>query len=526
MAHSNWWPRRLWSLFGPTQCRNTEPYRRRSGSCGRLRASTRKHKRPPFLEPLEDRVVPSTITWDGQAGDNNWGTALNWSTDTLPGSTDDVVIPDLPGTPSITSSGTVSVQSVSSYETINIAGGSFTVAAASTLNAGLNLSGGTATFNLASVTFPTLVLSSGTLGGSANYTVTGTMSWNAGYLSGTGTMTIAAGASLTMDTGGGKQLNQAVYNQGTATWNNGGISGSGAFTNQSGGIFNVQSNSSIGVPFTNQPGATFNQVSGTTTILNPKPFNNDGTVNLTGGTLLLGGGGTSNGSFSVQGGATLDFNMGTFTVGATSTVTGAGAVTFTSSNVTLSGGYTVSGSTTISGGTATLNMAAVAFPTLVLSGYGGLTGTANITIPSGGSFSWSGGSHWGSSTTTIASGATLALSGASTKTLSYRTLIDAGTTTQSGTGNLIFGNGASLAIQAGGLYDLQSDSGFSLGAGTGSVMVAGTLQKSGGTGTSTVATTVNNTGTVSVSSGTLSFSGTVSQVSGNLLTGGTCGLLI
>ncbi|WP_020474715.1 LamG-like jellyroll fold domain-containing protein [Zavarzinella formosa] len=41
------------------------------------------------------------VTWDGGAGTFNWFDAKNWDDDIVPGDLDDVVIPDLPGTPTI-----------------------------------------------------------------------------------------------------------------------------------------------------------------------------------------------------------------------------------------------------------------------------------------------------------------------------------------------------------------------------------------------------------------------------------------
>ena len=75
---------------------------------------------------------------------------------------------------------------------------------------------------------------------------------------------------------------------------------------------------------------------------------------------------------------------------------------------------------------------------------------------------------------------------------------------------------------SGGVFDIQSDAGFSPGnAATGTVNNAGLFKKSAGSGTSTVSWVFNNTmGTVDVQSGTLSLAGGVSQLPGSTLTGG------
>ena len=48
--------------------------------------------RRPHLETLETRALLAAVTWTGGAGDNNWDTAANWSTDSVPASADDVTI--------------------------------------------------------------------------------------------------------------------------------------------------------------------------------------------------------------------------------------------------------------------------------------------------------------------------------------------------------------------------------------------------------------------------------------------------
>src|SRR5687768_7874798 len=92
------------------------------------------------LEELEARVVPATVTWINPAG-GDWNTGANWNGGVAPSSTDDAVIPDLPGTPSITFSSNTTVRSVVSEERIFFDGGRiWTISQASSLNAGIDLS--------------------------------------------------------------------------------------------------------------------------------------------------------------------------------------------------------------------------------------------------------------------------------------------------------------------------------------------------------------------------------------------------
>jgi hypothetical protein len=72
-----------------------------------------------------------------------------------------------------------------------------------------------------------------------------------------------------------------------------------------------------------------------------------------------------------------------------------------------------------------------------------------------------------------------------------------------------------------GTYNIAGDGGVTQSGG-GTVVNAGTLEKSKGTGTTTVAaSTLDNTGTVQVTSGTLDISAAVTQVSSDTLTAGS-----
>ena len=69
-------------------------------------------------------------------------------------------------------------------------------------------------------------------------------------------------------------------------------------------------------------------------------------------------------------------------------------------------------------------------------------------------------------------------------------------------------------------YDILDDSGIGLGASTASyIKNAGLLEKTGGTGVSTIAPNVTNTGTIDVSSGTLDFQGGISGTGSDAISG-------
>jgi RHS repeat-associated protein len=71
---------------------------------------------------LEDRVVPTLITWDGGGGDGLWANALNWSGDVLPGTNDDAVIDVFGQAVSVAISDSRSVNSLTSQGDVLITG--------------------------------------------------------------------------------------------------------------------------------------------------------------------------------------------------------------------------------------------------------------------------------------------------------------------------------------------------------------------------------------------------------------------
>ncbi|MGO9811409.1 MAG: hypothetical protein ACLP53_11625, partial [Isosphaeraceae bacterium] len=86
----------------------------------------------------------STVDWISPTS-GNWNVGSNWSTGTVPGPGDDVVI-NQSGSPTITiSTGTQSVNSVTASDPIAITGGSLAVAANSTISDGLAMTGGSLT---------------------------------------------------------------------------------------------------------------------------------------------------------------------------------------------------------------------------------------------------------------------------------------------------------------------------------------------------------------------------------------------
>jgi len=134
---------------------------------------------------------------------------------------------------------------------------------------------------------------------------------------------------------------------------------------------------------------------------------------------------------------------------------------------------------------------------LALSG-GTLTGDGNVFVDT---MQWSRGALSGSGETVVQT--TLNISGGNEKTL-QRTLTNHGTANWTGSGGIV-GSGGVLNNQAGAVFDIGTDSSFDTPqfSSPGTINNAGTLQKSAGSGTTTLGMDFDNTGTVDVQSGEL-----------------------
>ena len=96
----------------------------------------------PLLVCSLTQLVAATVTWDGGGGNSSWETAANWSSNVLPGVSDDVVIT---GSGEIVySSGNTSVRSLQSSRGLTINGGTLNLTAGpSSVQGALKLQGGT-----------------------------------------------------------------------------------------------------------------------------------------------------------------------------------------------------------------------------------------------------------------------------------------------------------------------------------------------------------------------------------------------
>ena len=324
----------------------------------------------PRIEWMEPRTLLSAVIWTGSGGDNNWDTAANWNTDSVPGSGDDVTInitADVVHSENVTDS----INSLTSTEPLTISGGTLSIAAASTINSTLSLTGGTLT-------------------GTGDLTVSGLVTLTAGTLSGSSALDANGGILITgSDTGSGTvfQDGRTVNNPDgrTATWSgdNGEIAMSDGAVFNNLGTFLAQG----GVYFTDEGGAASSFVnkgsiiSSAVSVLNV-PFNvPGGSVDVQTGRLVLENGGSSTGAaFNVESPGTLEF-WNPYTFDTSSTIIGAGELHHVDFDFTLvlPGNYTYTGTTVLDAGTLQVDGSLAGSAVISDPGDGGaLSGTGTV----------------------------------------------------------------------------------------------------------------------------------------------------
>ncbi len=486
---------------------------------------------------------PSEDDWTGTAGNGNWATSGNWSNG-LPNSTTTAVI-DVGGT-TVTSSGSVTVAELISISTatLDVTGGTFTV----TDYAGqgsLGLSGGTLNIGSNNTTATSLNQSGGTLSGSGTLTVTGAADFNTGTDSGGGTVVVQGNANFfgsnedELFTLSGQTLELFGSNN-TATG-----PGSVGYSSET---LSLATTSSVlvieaGATFTDSTGQSGNNgfnITGSGVVDNEgmwvrsgpnsstisTTFNNTGTVSVgSGSQLVLSGNGTDVGA-TYEGAGTANFGGGTRTLDSASKITA--NASFTGGTVTDSGSYNAP-STNVGGGTANL--------TGPVGGLGATTisaGTLNIgsNNTTATSLNQSGGTLSGSGTLTVtgaadfntgtdSGGGTVVVQGNANFfgsnedelfTLSGQTLeLFGSNNTATGPGSVGYSSetlslattSSVLVIEAGATFTdstgQSGNNGFNI-TGSGVVDNEGMWVRSG-PNSSTISTTFNNTGTVSVGSG-------------------------
>jgi hypothetical protein len=411
--------------------------RRRRVRDTRSQTRRRRAHAKPRLEALENRVVPTLVKWTNVGG-GTWNTPGNWSTGSLPGANDDVEIPALASSLTVThstnvidqvksvtldanasgttslvlSSGTLSVTGnlqTSTGGNVTIKGGTLanatvtngsklalsdsggtlfgvTIASAATLDATQNIGGSQAY----AVVTAGLTLNGTANLGAANGNTYGTLYFEGGgiqTLSGTGTVTFGTHTSNRLAAEGDGGSNPVTLTIASGITMQGGSGGIGAFYSKDSFVNN----------------GTLTTPSGQTLVLNGFNWVNNGTVTANGATVNLSGTFTvaALGNFSASGGVvnlqgTLN-NAGTTlplapaigawrllggTVsGGTVTSTGGATLALTDSGGTLSG-VTIASAATLD---ATQNIGGSQAYAVVTAGLT-LNGTANLGAANGNTY--------------------------------------------------------------------------------------------------------------------------------------------
>ncbi len=406
-------------------------------------------------------VRSATLTWTNLAG-GDWTVATNWSPNQVPVTGDDVLITN-GGTYAITNANNLTLDSLSIGGTNGI---------------------------------QTLFINSLTLTNVSVVNSNGVLNWSGGYLN--APLTVALGGTLAISNtfylaypnyAVGTSNTVPLTNYGTVVWDGTIYSAGNAVNHQGGGIiYNAglwQATSDTTMTVYNSVGTNY--------------FINTGTLEKTGGSAASG----INWTFLNNGG-TVTTPMGSFNL------------------ADWEGTGTVHGTATFSGGTIS--------GTLASGSVMNFSATINqsLTVASGAQANWYGGDVEGA--LTVMSGATLSISNAvqfaldnyQLGTSNTAVLTNYGTVNWAGT---VYGS-ANSANQAGGgliynagIWDALTDGSMTTysGSGTNYFINAGTLEKTGGTGVSTINWSFSTTGTIDTPTGafTLDWNGP-SILNGNL----------
>ena len=442
-------------------------------------------------------VGTCTKNWDGGAGTTSWDDPANWAPDGVPTATDVACIGS-GFTVDHSAGNTDAVSRLQSSGTLILSSGTLSLADAT---------------NASSATIFTQ--SGGTLGGVGALTVSGSFVWTGGEQTDAGTTVLAAGASGTINAPGSAVSlhgGRTLQNSGTLGWSAGTIYAYEGATVENAGTLNASGDDTLlflgfgAAPLLHNTGTLRKSAGGGTSTI-AVAIDNDGSVQANTGTLALGSADAAvaqTGSFGVAAGATLEFAGGSHTLAAGSSVSGAGTVKTSGGLVGFGGSYNVNGTTAVAGGTANVAGAAATTGTLTQSG-GTLGGVGALTVS--GSFVWTGGEQTDAGTTVLAAGAsgTINAPGSAVSLHGGRTLQNSGTLGWSA-GTIYAYEGATVE-NAGTLNASGDDTLLFLGFGAAPLLHnTGTLRKSAGGGTSTIAVAIDNDGSVQANTGTISLS--------------------
>ncbi|EAZ90656.1 beta strand repeat-containing protein [Crocosphaera chwakensis] len=397
----------------------------------------------------------------------------------------------------------------------------------------------------------TFVQSGGVLAVTGDLTVTGNASLSGGRQQDAGTTILEGPTTITGTIG--FDSGRILRNENTLTWTGGTINlnptgteiGSGQIVNTSTGTFIAEGNSpsfilasgfsdlsTAPTPlFTNQGVFRKQNSSNTDVTIISVEFDNSNTVEVLSGILRLSDGGTHTGDFEIDSDAELNFNGGTHDLNSGATITGNGTVNVSSGTVNVDIPYNFAGTTELSSiGILNINSAATT-GTFVQSG-GVLAVTGDLTVT--GNASLSGGRQQDAGTTILEGPTTI------TGTIGFdsgRILRNENTLTWTGgtinlnpTGTEI-GSGQIVNTSTGTFIAEGNSSSFILASGFSDLSTAPTplftnqgvfrKQNSSNTDVTTIGVEFDNSNTVEVRSGILSFnSDNYTQTAGNTILNG------
>jgi hypothetical protein len=271
---------------------------------------------PAQARPLMDLRAACSTSFDDDADNGDWGTAANWSTDAVPGADDDVCIPA--GVFSVSVNGPVpAVRSLDAPTTSLRVTGALTVSTGTAQVTGLDVFG-TASFGGALTATTVSLRSGGSLGGTGAMTIR-SLTWSGGTLAGTGTTIVGDGA-LQLRGAGTKQLTSRTLDiRGPSE-----ITGAGALELGTAARVEVASTLTLQGDATLggtagaihvAPGGTLAKAGGGTATV-ALPLDNDGSLDVSGGTLNLtagsGDAALSSGAYAVAAGTELQWTAGSF----------------------------------------------------------------------------------------------------------------------------------------------------------------------------------------------------------------------
>jgi hypothetical protein len=357
-----------------------------------------------------------------------------------------------------------------------------------------------------------------------NGVIAGALNWTSGYFALGSTLTVATNGTVILEgvTGNVYDVEGILTNAGTIELvsgnlrlNSGNVAGQGQLINLSGAVLDITTNVSIddvnGDELLSNEG-TVEKSGGTGISVISSMLNNNGLVEVLAGTLNLAGLGTGNGVFETGTRATLTLSGG-YTANSGSQFVGSGINELTGGTLTLNGDVT--GTDLVLGaGTCVLN-GAVSNLTLAGASLGGNNGVIS------GLLTWSSGTLAIGSILTVATNGALVLDGVSGNSYTmYGILTNAGTF-KLASGNLQLagscdGGFGEVVNLPDAIINLATNVSILGACGNELLINEGVLEKTGGTGTSTINPVFINSGLVKAVTGNLSLNGSYVFIGGEL----------